>query len=512
MNRFSVVAVALTLVACSGGGPPTPSPSDSPLNITPETATVSPGDAPITLTATLIGSGGTINWSLSPATDAGTLSATTGTSVQYTPPIQIASTQTVTLTATAGTASKSVQIKLKPLAQFYAESSVGLDTNPGTQGKPLKTLKEALARMGVGATKTTVVTAGTYNEASGETWGYDYPEGVVLKVNTSGVVLQSLGKKAGFKFAGSATFSDLTLTGFGTAFEASTGALTLTRLNFKSNQTDLKLNGVADSGPSASLQDCTSSGTTHSLLTYGASKLTVQNGTFNGLASGSVLGMQARGETRFTGTNIGGGGLYVNGAAFLSLKDVVSVGSGVLVSDYGLLEIEGGSFSNVQGNTSAVRSLGGDIKVKNSSFSGNYSAIISEGGNVFLNNISVGNSDWAGILLRPPTSSGRPLTFRMRNSTVYASKTYGIEYDSNPTRPVGSIDLGTASDPGGNTLLNNVFRNLQVKANATLTAVGNTWNANIQGADAQGRYAAARVDGPKSGDNYYIDSGVSIQF
>jgi Protein of unknown function (DUF1565) len=512
MNRFSMVVVALTLVACSGGSPPTPSPSDSPLTISPDTATVSPGDAPISLTATLTGSSGTINWSLSPTAGAGTLSATTGMGVQYTPPNQITSAQTVRLTASAGTASRSVQITLKPLAQFYTESSVGLDTNPGTQGKPLKTIKEALARMGAGATKTTVLTAGTYNEASGETWAYDFPEGVALNVNTSGVVLQSLAKKDGFKFAGSATFSDLTLTGFGTALEATTGLLTLTRLNFKSNQTDLKLSGVAASGPSASLQDCTSSGTTYSLLTYGASKLTVQNGTFNSLASGSVLGMQARGEAKFTATKISGGGLYVSEASFLSLKDVVSVGSDVFVSSYGLLEVEGGSFSNVQGNTSAIRSSGGDINVKGTRFSNNYSAIIAEGGGVSLNNIFVTNSDWTGILLRPPTSSGRLLTFRMRNSTVYASKIYGIEYDSDPTRPVGSIDLGTASDPGGNTLLNNVFRNLQVKGNTTLTAVGNTWNANIQGADAQGSYAAARVNGPQSGDNYYIGSGVSIQF
>jgi hypothetical protein len=509
--RYGWLLIVL-LVACPGGGPASPLASNSPLNISPETATASPGDAPISLTATLNGSSGTINWSLSPATGAGTLSATTGTSVQFTPPSQTASTQAVTLTATAGTASKSMQITIKPLTQFYAEPAIGLDTNPGTQAKPLKTLKEALARMGAGATKTTILTAGTYNEASGETWGYTFPEGVALNVNTSGVVLQSLAKKAGFKFAGSATFSDLTLTGFGTALEATTGTLSLTRLKFTSNQTDLKLSGLANSGPSATLQDCTSSGTTNALSTSGASKLTVQNGTFKAASNGSVLGMQARGEVRFTSTKFSGGGLYVNGAAFLSLKDVISDGSNVLVGDYGLLEVEGGSFSNVKGNSSAIRSLGADIKVKNTGFDRNYSAIIAEGGNVSLNNISVTNSDWSGILLRPPTSSGRPLTFNMRNSTVYASKTYGIEYDSDPSKPVGSIDLGTASNPGGNTLLNNVFRNLQVKGNTTLIAVGNTWNANIQGADAQGRYATARVDGPKSGNNYYIASGVSIQF
>jgi hypothetical protein len=217
---------------------------------------------------------------------------------------------------------------------------------------------------------------------------------------------------------------------------------------------------------------------------------------------------------KFTGTNISGGSLYVS-AASLSLKNVKLNGSGVLVGDYVLLEVEDSSFSNVKGNTSAIRSLGADVKVKNTGFNGNYSAIIAEGGNVFLDNISVTNSDWAGILLLPPTSSGRPLTFRMRNSTVYASKIYGVEYDSDASKPVASIDLGTASNPGSNQIFDNgqgVYENLFVKGNTTLTAVGNTWNGNVQGADAQGHYAASRIDGPKQGRNYYIGSGVSIQF
>lgn len=89
-----------------------------------------------------------------------------------------------------------------PLTQFYAEPAGGLDSNPGTQAKPLKTLKEALSRMGTGAVKTTVLLAGTYSEASGESWGYAVPEGVTLKGNSAGVILQSSTKKSGFTLKG----------------------------------------------------------------------------------------------------------------------------------------------------------------------------------------------------------------------------------------------------------------------------------------------------------------------
>lgn len=493
---------SLLLTACfSGGG------SGATLTVTPVTASASPGDAPILLSATLTGASGVVNWSLSPAEGSGTLSATSGPSVQYTPPNGVVTPSTVTLTATSGSLGAAAQIALTPLAQFYADPAAGLDSNPGTQAKPLKTVKEALTRM-AGATKTTLLIPGTYNEASGETWGYSVPDGITLKANSSGVVLQSLSKKDGFTFAKGATFSDLGLRGFATALAASTGSQTLNRMAFSGNQTDLSLNNTA----SATLLDCTSSGASTSLQANASSRLTVQNGSFRG--SGGALSLQNSAQASFANTDISGAWLSASGSgSYLSLKDVKLHDMstyGIIVGEYGLLEVEGGSFTNIQGNTSAIRSSG-DVKVKNAQFSNNYSAIIADGGSLALSGIYISNSTWAGILLSP-SSTRRSITFRMRGSSITSSKTYAIGYESTPTGGLGSIDLGTASDPGGNTLRDNVFRNLNATGNLTLTAVGNTWNPNIQGADAQGRYAKARVDGPRSGDNYYIGPGVSIQF
>jgi hypothetical protein len=54
------------------------------------------------------------------------------------------------------------------------------------------------------------------------------------------------------------------------------------------------------------------------------------------------------------------------------------------------------------------------------------------------------------------------------------------------------IDLGTLADPGGNTFVQTTATEtaLQLQPQAvTITAVGNTWTPNAEGADAQGHYS-----------------------
>jgi hypothetical protein len=81
------------------------------------------------------------------------------------------------------------------------------------------------------------------------------------------------------------------------------------------------------------------------------------------------------------------------------------------------------------------------------------------------------------------------------------------------------LDFGTLAEPGGNTFANNNVNNtaLRLGSNGTAMkakAVGNTWIASVQGADAQGHYAATGGAGAKldvdstspnaSGRNYYV--------
>ena len=176
------------------------------------------------------------------------------------------------------------------------------------------------------------------------------------------------------------------------------------------------------------------------------------------------------------------------------------------------LNVEGGSFYNNTGNADVILSSG-MVNVKNASFSGNNTAIGATGGSVTLMGSNVVNNRSYGITLE------KGVAFKMRGSTVAgnanASNADGI-YISDAT---AGIDLGTASDPGGNTLKDNggsTYPNLSVSGSPiTVQLVGNTWNANAQGADAAGHYPSKLVsttNAYESGRNYYFPKGVSLQF
>jgi len=102
----SALALLLVLAACAGEDGPTPPPPPPPpppaalLTLAPGEQVVPAGGAPLTFTAT--GASGSYTWALSPASGAGTLSATSGASVQYTPPTSMSSPTTATLTVTSG--------------------------------------------------------------------------------------------------------------------------------------------------------------------------------------------------------------------------------------------------------------------------------------------------------------------------------------------------------------------------------------------------------------------------
>jgi len=47
--------------------------------------------------------------------------------------------------------------------------------------------------------------------------------------------------------------------------------------------------------------------------------------------------------------------------------------------------------------------------------------------------------------------------------------------------------------------------------NAAVQAVGDTWNASVQGADAGGHYSSQVLSGPLSGANITLVTGASLQ-
>jgi len=76
----------------------------------------------------------------------------------------------------------------------------------------------------------------------------------------------------------------------------------------------------------------------------------------------------------------------------------------------------------------------------------------------------------------------------------------------------GSVfDLGTAAQPGGNTILGNSTTRpgvrVGVASGVTVNAVGNTWVATQQGASSTGTYGGNLVVTSGSGQNYVISGG-----
>jgi hypothetical protein len=62
------------------------------------------------------------------------------------------------------------------------------------------------------------------------------------------------------------------------------------------------------------------------------------------------------------------------------------------------------------------------------------------------------------------------------------------------------VDLGTVSTPGDNLFQDNMVVGVNVTSNLQVSAVGNTWNANVQDAAPDGRYTTvATIPGPLAG-------------
>ncbi|MGO9063236.1 MAG: hypothetical protein ACLQIH_00700 [Myxococcaceae bacterium] len=100
-SKHGLPAAALVLgsvfwLACSSSGTP---PVAATLTIQPSTLTVTASGGALAFTATLTGSSSSITWSL---TGPGSFSPASGTSTSYTPPSDVSSSTTATLTATAG--------------------------------------------------------------------------------------------------------------------------------------------------------------------------------------------------------------------------------------------------------------------------------------------------------------------------------------------------------------------------------------------------------------------------
>jgi hypothetical protein len=92
----------------------------------------------------------------------------------------------------------------------------GVDSNPGSAASPFKTLKQAILTSGGG--DTIHLLDGTYNLASGETWGYTIPDNLtIVGDSTEGTIIDGAGASGnpnGFDASAALTLKSLTIQHF----------------------------------------------------------------------------------------------------------------------------------------------------------------------------------------------------------------------------------------------------------------------------------------------------------
>ena len=329
----------------------------------------------------------------------------------------------------------------------FVNPLTGLDSNAGTTAKPFKTIRRALTGAKAGLTIT--LSAGLYNAASGEPYGYTVPDGVNIK-GKAGVFLFGNLVRYGFRSLGTSTFQDLDFSGFAapifiSGFNKDTVSLT----NLTMNSVGSGYGGLG-------------------ILHTGSATLRVTNSVFLGDFSIAIrLGGRQDGTQRpklvVQGGKITGAvaGIYSR-LADVTINGLVTnkiASSSLFMSDGSTAVVTGAKFSSyfnisMDGN-------GPKLKVRSSQFLGTYPLYAR---NNFLE-IDLGKS------------SADP----GRNDFSSAFK--------------GILLFGRG-----------------LKSARTVFAVGNRWKPNVQGSDASGKFIGFRPVCPSSsisGKNFnlYVTPG-----
>ena len=206
----------------------------------------------------------------------------------------------------------------------------------------------------------------------------------------------------------------------------------------------------------------------------GTGHLVLNNSTISAPSSGLIVGLRLAGvRLASNGSTLSGGARTVqrvgveaipNSALTLTGTTVQNVNGPAIELDAATttVRVTGGEFKNIQGSALRLTSGTYDLRMRD----------------VAIGNTGIRQGDGAIVLFGEAAS-------------VY--------------------DLGTAAQPGGNTILGaNTTRpglRINVASGVTVNAVGNTWVAGQQGASAGGTYSGNVLVTGGSGTNYSVTSG-----
>jgi hypothetical protein len=438
---------------------------------------------------------------------------------------------------------------------LFVDPGIGDDANRGTQAKPFKTLTKALASAGAGDTIN--LAGGGYGPtaASGETFGQNglsVPAGVTIIGALEGGVaqvstLQGAAGNTGLVFQGDATVKNLNMIQFGLALRAEQGSQTLTNMLMGGNKFNIGVGGSAHTTLVGSTVVLLGGDVGVQAIVQG--QFTMDGGTIRGANASCIAakGLSLNGTTQATLKNGAqlqniagvGIGLRENAKATLDQSTIfnheLSVGCApqpqVTMNESTSLTLKN---SKLMGSSGSVNSVGIDASSANGvritldhsnilEFTRKGLSLVSVGGSFVMDGGFIGvRNDAIGIdankempltitnaTVRGPGINGvaiRAGNLKLRNSVIESSG-MGIKVLNQ-----SKMDLGTAIDPGNNTITGGNLIGVAFDSKGfdtgTIDAVGNTWTANTQGADASGHYTTRRTvsggDPNSSGSNFLM--------
>lgn len=450
----------------------------------------------------------------------------------------------------------------------------GKDTNSGSATSPLKTLTKALTLAHAGTTIN--LAGGGYSLASGEQFStvngpqtVVVPSGVTIQGNAgSGAAtdLNGSSNQIGLLLAGDATIRDVGLFGFGAAIEASQGSQNLSGIQVRGGE--IRLTGTANTTLSGAVhlspdfpfaigQTTFEDLTGNAVSVFDQAQFTMTGGDF----FGGNFGVNTSAPNCDTSQSA----IVAAGSARVSLHSVLieDIAGGAL----SLLANSEGSIdeSNVNSDYDSRQCAplaalstrdAASLSVTNSAINSNgtgqeFSAtgISAQGsGGLELGFSSVDDFFGRGIVAGPDTTVGihasklvdnglsgldarttQFATVQVTNSDVEGSE-IGIDAQNlfmrftTVTNNVAGIailgpyaNLGTLSNPGGNTIQgnNNTGVEFPPLGLSVIDAVGNLWNAGVQGANGFGFYpnpvTFTGADAESIGQNFVLSTtGQSI--
>lgn len=406
---------------------------------------------------------------------------------------------------------------------------VSVDGNDANDGRaaPVRTLKHAV-ELAVAEPRLTAISigAGRYAADAGESFPYSIPEGMtVVGPSDSSAILAGTGTETGLVLT-SATLQQLTLEEFATAI-SSTGVVGLSRLRITNSDLALRVESTSQATLSsvtiegmraASASDCQAGILALGSAKLMASTLATRNLSTSVTAEGSALidlsaidiiaDAPCRGVIFKVGTDktfaIHGGNVLGGGTA-LAFTAPAGAATQATVADLVVHNVSTG----ITGSNVVLTMTGGEVMGSENALNAG------AGGDWRFTNVKFLDSTQIGLYVAGVRNGSdiRTATLFMRDCSVTHSQSDGVYlFDESVA------DLGTAASPGNNTFQSNggVGVNIfGVDIGRQIDAVGNTWNASLQGSDTLGHFPGrATVSGPidrTNGNNFAISSGLSLR-